>query len=213
MISTASLCTTGVSGLDEILGGGLPRNCLYLVDGNPGVGKTTLALQFLLQGLKEKERCLYITLSETKPELDAVARSHGWSLEGIDIIELSAIERSLAGKSQNTMFQSAEVELNHLSKLLLDELDRIRPSRVVLDSLSEMRLLAQNPLRYRRQILTFKQRFAERSGTVLLLDDRSAVGPDVQVHSIVHGLVSMVMAPLKYGMFRRDPVGHQAARR
>lgn len=203
MISTASLCTTGVSGLDEILGGGLPRNCLYLVDGNPGVGKTTLALQFLLQGLKEKERCLYITLSETKPELDAVARSHGWSLEGIDIIELSAIERSLAGKSQNTMFQSAEVELNHLSKLLLDELDRIRPSRVVLDSLSEMRLLAQNPLRYRRQILTFKQRFAERSGTVLLLDDRSAVGPDVQVHSIVHGLVSMVMAPLKYGMFRR----------
>ena len=203
MTSTASLCTTGVPGLDDILGGGLPRNCLYLVDGNPGVGKTTLALQFLLQGLKEKERCLYITLSETKPELDAVARSHGWSLEGIDIIELSAIERSLAGKSQNTMFQSAEVELNHLSKLLLEEVDRIRPSRVVLDSLSEMRLLAQNPLRYRRQILTFKQRFAERSGTVLLLDDRSAVGPDIQVHSIVHGLVSMVMAPLKYGMFRR----------
>jgi circadian clock protein KaiC len=98
MTSTASLCTTGVSGLDDILGGGLPRNCLYLVDGNPGVGKTTLALQFLLEGLKEKERCLYITLSETKPELDAVARSHGWSLDGIDIIELSAIERSLAGK-------------------------------------------------------------------------------------------------------------------
>jgi circadian clock protein KaiC len=203
MTSSASLCTTGVPGLDDILGGGLPRNCLYLVDGNPGVGKTTLALQFLLQGVKEKERCLYITLSETKPELDDVARSHGWSLEGIEIIELSAIERSLAGKSQNTMFQSAEVELNHLSKLLLDELDRIRPSRVVLDSLSEMRMLAQNPLRYRRQILTFKQRFAERSGTVLLLDDRSGVGADVQVHSIVHGLVSMVMAPLKYGMFRR----------
>jgi circadian clock protein KaiC len=140
MTSSASLCTTGVPGLDDILGGGLPRNCLYLVDGNPGVGKTTLALQFLLQGLKEKERCLYITLSETKPELDAVARSHGWSLEGIDIIELSAIERSLAGKSQNTMFQSAEVELNHLSKLLLEEVERIRPSRVVLDSLSEMRL-------------------------------------------------------------------------
>ena len=204
MTSSASLCTTGVSGLDNILGGGLPRNCLYLVDGNPGVGKTTLALQFLLQGVKEKERCLYITLSETKPELDAVARSHDWSLEGIDIIELSAIERSLSGKSQNTMFQSAEVELNHLSKLLLEEVDRIRPSRVVLDSLSEVRLLAQNPLRYRRQILTFKQRFAERSGTVLLLDDRSAVGPDVQVHSIVHGLISMVMAPLKYGMFRRS---------
>jgi circadian clock protein KaiC len=201
--STPSLCATGVPGLDNILGGGLPRKCLYLVDGNPGVGKTTLALQFLLQGVKEKERCLYITLSETKSELDAVARSHGWSLEHIDIIELSAIERSLAGKAQNTMFQSAEVELNHLSKLLLDELDRINPTRVVLDSLSELRLLAQNPLRYRRQILTFKQRFAERAATVLLLDDRSAVGPDVQVHSIVHGLVQMAMAPLKYGMFRR----------
>jgi len=192
-----------VPGLDNILSGGFPRNCLYLIDGNPGVGKTTLALQFLLQGVREKERCLYITLSETKVELDAVAKSHGWSLEGIDVIELSAIERSLAGKSQNTMFQSAEVELAHLSKLLLEEVDRIRPARLVLDSLSEMRLLAQNPLRYRRQILTFKQRFAERGGTVLLLDDRSAVGPDVQVHSIVHGLVSMAMAPIKYGIFRR----------
>src|SRR5688572_12472720 len=201
--STSALCTTGVPGLDNILRGGLPRNCLYLVDGNPGVGKTTLALQFLLQGLRENERCLYITLSETKAELDTVARSHGWSLEGIEIIELSAIERSLAGKSQNTMFQSAEVELNQLTRLLMDELDRIRPSRVVLDSLSELRLLAQNPLRYRRQILTFKQRIAEGGSTVVLLDDRSAVGPDVQVHSIVHGLLSLSMAPLKYGMFRR----------
>src|SRR3954467_1177067 len=202
--SIPSVCNTGVPGLGSILCGGLPRNCLYLVDGNPGMGKTTLALQFLLQGVLEKERCLYITLSETKSELDAVARSHGWDLAGIDIIELSAIERSLAGKSQNTMFQSAEVELNPLSKLLLEEVDRIRPTRVVLDSLSEMRLLAQNPLRYRRQILTFKQRFTERGCTVLLLDDRSAVGLDVQVHSIVHGLISMSMAPLKYGMFRRS---------
>jgi len=202
--STPSLCATGIPGLDAILCGGLPRNCVYLVDGNPGVGKTTLALQFLLQGVRENERCLYITLSETRAELDAVALSHGWTLEGIDIIELSAIERSLAGKGQNTMFQSAEVELNQLGKLLLDELERIGPSRVVLDSLSELRLLAQNPLRYRRQILTFKQRFAERGATVMLLDDRSGVGPDVQVHSIVHGLVSMAMAPLRYGMFRRN---------
>jgi len=201
--STALLCPTGVPGLDAILCGGLPRGALYLIDGNPGVGKTTLALQFLLHGVQQNERCLYITLSETKAELDAVARSHGWRLEGIDIIELSAIERSLAGKAENTMFQSAEVELNHLSKLLLEEVERIRPERVVLDSLSELRLLAQNPLRYRRQILTFKQRFAERGSTVLLLDDRSAVGQDVQVHSIVHGIVSMAMAPLKFGVFRR----------
>src|SRR6185295_7379408 len=109
VLVSSAFCATGVPGLDNILSGGFPRNCLYLIDGNPGVGKTTLALQFLLQGVKEKERCLYITLSETKDELEAVAQSHGWSLEGIDIIELSAIERSLAGKSQNTMFQSAEV--------------------------------------------------------------------------------------------------------
>jgi circadian clock protein KaiC len=197
------VAVTGVPGFDSILGGGLPRGCLYLVDGNPGVGKTTLALQFLLQGVREGERCLYITLSETKTELDAVAQSHGWTLDGIEIIELSAIERSLAGKTQNTLFQSAEVELNHLSKLLLEELDRVQPTRVVLDSLSEMRLLAQNPLRYRRQILTFKTRFAERNATVLLLDDRSAVGPDVQVHSIVHGVIALEMAPLKYGVLRR----------
>ena len=203
MNPTALLCPTGVPGLDAILCGGLPRNCLYLVDGNPGVGKTTLALQFLMRGLRDNERCLYITLSETKTELDAVARSHGWTLQGIEIIELSAIERSLAGKAQNTMFQPAEVELNHLSKLLFDEVDRIRPARVVLDSLSELRLLAQHPLRYRRLILSLKQRFAGGDATVLLLDDRSAVGPDVQVYSIVHGLVSMAMAPLKYGMFRR----------
>ena len=198
-----AISSTGIPGLDDVLGGGFPAGALFLVDGNPGVGKTTLATQFLLEGVRLKERCLYITLSETRDELDAVARSHGWSLEGIDVIELSAIERSLAGKSQNTMFQSAEVELTQLSKLLLEEVERIKPARVVLDSLSELRLLAQNPLRYRRQILAFKQRFAERSATVLLLDDRSAVGIDVQVHSIVHGLVSLSMAPMKYGIFRR----------
>jgi circadian clock protein KaiC len=199
----ATKCGTGIPGLDSVLGGGLPKNCLYLVDGNPGVGKTTLALQFLQEGVRLGERCLYVTLSESKPELESVAASHGWSLAGIDIIELSAVEKSLSGKAQNTMFQSAEVELTALSALLMEEIGRIKPSRVVLDSLSEMRLLAQNPLRYRRQILTFKQRLAERACTVLLLDDRSAVGADVQVQSIVHGLISLTMAPVKYGIFRR----------
>lgn len=194
---------SGVPGLDNILDGGFPKNCLYLVEGNPGVGKTTLALQFLLEGVRQNEQCLYVTLSETKPELERVAESHGWSLDGISTIELSAIEQAITGKGQNTMFQSAEMELNQLSKLLLEEIDRIRPARLVLDSLSEMRLLAQNPLRYRRQILTFKQRFAERNITVLLLDDRSMVGPDVQVQSIVHGTISLSIAEVKYGGLRR----------
>jgi circadian clock protein KaiC len=196
-------CGSGVPGLDSILCGGLPRDCIFLVDGNPGVGKTTIALQFLLEGVREKERCLYVTLSETKLELEAVARSHGWDLSGIDIIELSAIESAMAGKLQNTMFQSAEVELTELSRLLLAEIERSKPSRVVLDSLSEMRLLAQNPLRYRRQILSFKQKLTQQGCTTLLLDDRSAVGQDVQVQSIVHGMISLEMAPLKYGVFRR----------
>ena len=194
---------TGVPGLDDILCGGLPTNSLYLVDGSPGVGKTTLALQFLLEGVRNNEPCLYVSLSETKSELENVAQSHGWSLADINVIELSAIERAILGKGQNTMFQSAEIELNQLSKLLLEEIDRVRPTRIVLDSLSEMRLLAQSPLRYRRQILTFKQQFAQRHSTVLLLDDRSAVGPDVQVQSIVHGMISLSTAPVKYGGMRR----------
>jgi circadian clock protein KaiC len=196
------LCSTGVPGLDHILAGGLPRGCLYLIDGNPGVGKTTLALQFLLEGVRRQERCLYVTLSETKSELEKVADSHGWDLSGMDIMELSTIERAIENGS-NSIFQSSEVELNELSKLLLEEVNRIQPQRVVLDSLSEMRLLAQSPLRYRRQILTFKQRLAERTCTVLLLDDRSAAGSDVQVQSIVHSVISLHMAPVKYGVTRR----------
>jgi circadian clock protein KaiC len=194
---------TGLAGLDDILFGGLPAHRLYLVDGAPGVGKTTLAIQFLMEGVTRGEKCLYVTLSETKDELDAVASSHGWNLEGITIIELSQIESSAAAKSQNTLFQPAEVELNHLSNLLLGEFDRIQPDRMVLDSLSEMRMMAQNPLRYRRQILAFKQHFAKSHCTVLLLDDRSAIGQDVQVQSIVHGMIAMQVVPLKFGINRR----------
>src|SRR5688572_4907218 len=139
MDQTVAKCSTGIPELDRVLGGGLPRNCLYLIDGNPGVGKTTLALQFLLEGVRNGERCLYVTLSESKPELEAVAASHGWDLKGIDIVELSAVERMLAGKTRNTLFESAEVELTALSDLLMEEIGRIHPTRVVLDSLSEMR--------------------------------------------------------------------------
>jgi circadian clock protein KaiC len=203
MTNTEHLAATGISGLDKVLCGGLPRNRLYLIDGNPGVGKTTLALQFLMEGVRRGESCLYVTLSETKAELDAVADSHGWSLAGISIMELSQIEGALAEKSQNSLFQPAEVELTNLSKLLLERIAEIKPLRLVLDSLSEMRLLAQNPLRYRRQILALKQRFASINCTVLLLDDRSAVGPDVQVQSIVHGMLTLSVIPLKFGINRR----------
>ena len=196
--------STGVPGLDDVLGGGLPRDCLYLVEGSPGVGKTTLAVQFLLEGRRRDEKCLYVTLSETKLELEAVALSHGWNLEGISIIELSAIERAIGGKGPTTLFQSAEVELTQLTKLFMDEIERARPKRMVLDSLSEMRLLAQSPLRYRREILRLKQRLSELGCTVLLLDDRASEGSDVQVHSIVHGALSLNAAPLNYGIFRRS---------
>ena len=196
-------CTSGVPGLDEILGGGLPRNCLYLVEGTPGVGKTTLAMQFLLEGTRQGEKGLYVTLSETKQELEAVALSHDWDLSDIGVIELSAVEGAIGGKNATTLFHSADVELTQLTKLLTEQIERTRPARVVLDSLSEMRLLAQSPLRYRREILRLKQRFAEIGCTVMFLDDRTAQGSDIQVHSIVHGAISLNAAPLKYGIFRR----------
>ena len=194
---------TGIEGLDNVLCGGFPEDRLYLVDGNPGVGKTTLAIQFLLQGVRRGEKCVYVTLSETKDELDMVAESHGWNLDGITIIELSQVSQSVAGKAQNTLFQSSEVELQNLSRLLMSEFDRIQPARMVLDSLSEMRLMSQGPLRYRREILRLKHHFSRRHCTVLLLDDRSSAGPETQVHSIVHGMVSLMIMPLKFGINRR----------
>jgi circadian clock protein KaiC len=194
----------GPSGLDEILGGGLPRYRIYLIQGDPGVGKTTLALQFLLEGTRLGEIGLYITLSETKEELEIVAESHGWDLDKIRLFELSTIEESLKGETNTTFFHPSEVELNRTTKALLDEVERVRPMRAVFDSLSEMRMLAETPLRYRRQILQLKQFFAGRKCTVLLLDDRSAGARDLQIESIAHGVLSLHRSSPEYGIARRQ---------
>jgi circadian clock protein KaiC len=197
------LVSTGVAGLDDVLFGGLPGNRVYLVEGNPGAGKTTLALQFLLDGRARGERGLYVTLSETAEELHAVAGSHGYDLEGIQVTELATAEASLAAEAENTMFYPSEVELAQTTSVVLREVEASNPTRVVFDSLSEMRLLAQNPLRYRRQVLALKQFFVGRKCTVLLLDDRSAADHDIQVQSIVHGVVSLELHTPDYGVMQR----------
>jgi circadian clock protein KaiC len=194
---------TGVAGLDDILSGGFMPHRLYLVDGDPGAGKTTLALQYLIEGAKQGERCLYITLSETKEELLAGALSHGWSLEGVDIIELTAEEHDLDADSQITMYPAAEVELHETTKKILDAVERINPSRVVFDSLSELRLLAQSSLRYRRQILALKQFFIGRKTTVLLLDDKTSEGSDLHLQSIAHAVLSLEQLAPVFGAARR----------
>lgn len=183
--------STGIEGLDDILEGGLPENHIYLAEGEPGTGKTTFSLQFLLEGVRQGETALYVTLSETKNELIEVAASHGWSLEKLHIFELIPSGESLKPESQYTIFHPSEIELNETTAAILEEVERLKPSRVVFDSLSEMRLLARDPLRYRRQILALKQYFAPRNCTVLLLDDRTSDTKDLQVQSIVHGVVTL----------------------
>lgn len=197
-------CGTGIAGLDHVLLGGLLRNRLYLVDGDPGAGKTTLATQFLLEGARRRERSLYITLSETAEELAAGAASHGWSLDGVTIVELVAEEADLDAETQVTMYHPSEVELHATTRRVLEAVERVNPARVVFDSLSEMRLLAQHSLRYRRQILALKQFFIGRRCTVLLLDDKTSEGSDLQLQSIAHGVISLEhLAPLYGGARRR----------
>ena len=193
--------TTGIEGLDELLTGGLTPNRLYLVEGQPGTGKTTLALQFLLQGRDQGESTLYVTLSETATELTAVASSHGWTLEGIELFQLAAVE-GVRPDDQYTLYHPAEVELSETVKAVLQVVERQRPRRVVFDSLSEMKLLARDPLLYRRQILALKEFFSGRDCTVLLLDDKSS-GGDLQLQSLCHGVVLLEQLPFEYGRARR----------
>jgi len=199
----SSKVPTGIAGLDDILGGGLPPRRLYLIQGAPGSGKTTLSLQFLLTGAHAGEKVLYISLSETREEVEEVARSHGWSLEKIEIVELAAIDQQLAAQSQNTLFHASEVELTETTRLLLEAVDRVKPTRVAFDSLSELRLLSQTALRYRRQILAFKQYFAGRNCTTLLLDDNTADKADSHVLSLAHGVISLEQLAPEYGGERR----------
>jgi circadian clock protein KaiC len=198
---TTQRAPTGISGLDQLLHGGLPRGRLHLIEGEPGAGKTTLAMQFLLDGRRAGERGLYVTLSETTEELHHVAASHGWTLEGIDTFQLAPVgERAV---DEYTLYHPGEIELADLTKTVLQHVGTTVPSRVVFDSLSELRLLARDPLRYRRQILGLKEFFAQNPATVLLLDDHSAGDADLQLRSLAHGVILLEHLPFEYGRARR----------
>jgi circadian clock protein KaiC len=196
------LLPTGVRGLDGVLGGGLTANRLYLIEGTPGTGKTTMALQFLMHGAAQGEPGLYITLSETAAELREVAASHGWSLEGIEIFELIS-EDGLEPEGEQSILHPSEVELGETTQRIIDKVVAAHPSRVVFDSLSELRLLAQSALRYRRQILALKYFFATRKCTVLMLDVRTTEPGDPNLHSLVHGVIQLEQTSLEYGPERR----------
>src|ERR1700682_1922738 len=199
-----SKARTGIWGLDDILSGGFSRGHLFLLEGAPGTGKTTKALQFLLEGARAGEKCLYMTLSETERELRDGAASHGWSLgDGIEVFELLPPESLLDSEQQQSLLYSSDLELGETTKQIFEAIERHRPSRVVLDSLSEIRLLAQNSLRYRRQILAIKHYFAKFNATVMLLDDLTADVADKTVHSVAHGVLRLEELAPTYGAERR----------
>lgn len=194
---------TGVSGLDDILGGGLERARLFLLEGNPGTGKTTISTEFLIAGAADGERCLHFTLSETEDELRANAASHGWDLSGVEVVELIPPESLLDEGQQQSLLYSSDLELGETTKRVFEAFERVKPDRVVLDSLSEIRLLAQGSLRYRRQILALKHYFARQSATVLMLDDLTTDVNDKTVHSIAHGVIRLEETAPVYGAERR----------
>lgn len=201
--SSKELLSTGIPGLDVVLGGGLSPNRIYLIEGEPGTGKTTTGLQFLREGVARGETVVYITLAETGEELRAVADSHGWTLDGIHLHEVLPTEDLLRDDQQYTMFHPSEVEMANTIQLILSAIDANKPTRVVLDSLSELQLLADTALRYRRQVLALKQFFAKRNCTVMLLDDRTAASADLQVRSIAHAVIQFDLAVKDYGAERR----------
>lgn len=197
--TTSVLASTGVAGLDEILGGGLPRNRLFLVEGEPGVGKTTFGLQFARAGVQSGEKVLYVSLAETRDELESAARSHGWSLEGISLLLLTAADPP--AEATNTLFYPSEVELGETTQKLLEDVERVQPDRLIVDSLSEFRLLSQSAARYRRQIIALKEFFVGRNCTVLFLNDSDQ--PEHLLRSIAHGVIALEQLSPLYGPERR----------
>jgi circadian clock protein KaiC len=201
--SMSADAATGIAGLDNVLRGGFQRSRTYLVEGSPGTGKTTLALQFLMTGAAAGERCLYLTLSETEDELRTAAQSHGWSLDGIEVCELVAPESLLDEQQQQSLLYSSDLELGETTQRIFAIFERTTPDRVIIDSLSEIRLLAQSSLRYRRQLLALKAFFARQNATVLMLDDLTSEATDKTVHSIAHGVVRLEELSPEYGAERR----------